>query len=674
VDTDTDADTDGPPVDTQDPVPDTGDPQTYFSGGSFTGGACATTQWPGGAAAVAAMLLVARRRRRAAVVAVAVGVAPSAAAQEIDAQRFSPSVDGYDTLVVEDTEIAPAGSFGGGLWANYADDPFVYRYDGGEIAVLDDVTTADAVVFYSLGPARFGVDVPVHLATDGFGVTRALNMGDLRLAAKGRLLSRASAPVGLALSAEATLPTANRGNWVGAGATTVGVSASASRALGPVALVAELGVQTGTGEVLDDALRATAALDGGLGVSVRPIDELWFIAEIDGAWWLGNPGAPGAAPVEWRVAARGAPAGDLLLTAGVGSGLSRGVGAPDVRVFGALTWTPGPGRVTLDDPDGDGIVGVADRCPDEAEDVNGTADDDGCPDGAGQVATTFWVSDRYDTPLAGARLELTSGPKTGSWTTGSDGSLGMALPPGNYRVSAEMPSYAPATLDLTLAGPSQSVVLQLLPPTDVGKVTVRVVGPSGRAVPRAEVRVLGTLGQPLVTGADGILEASLSTGAYEVTVAAEGWVAQTRGIKVSPTSAADLTVVLMPEEVTIDAEAKQIYLHKKVFFELEKAELLVESYKVLDALVEVLVDHPEIRKIRVEGHTDTQGTDAYNQELSESRAAAVGAYLVKAGIKQDRIETVGLGESRTLQSGDSEDVHATNRRVEVHILEITEKP
>ena len=122
------------------------------------------------------------------------------------------------------------------------------------------------------------------------------------------------------------------------------------------------------------------------------------------------------------------------------------------------------------------------------------------------------------------------------------------------------------------------------------------------------------------------------------------------------------------------AVGEQIYLHKKVFFELEKAELLVESYKVLDALVEVLVDHPEIRKIRVEGHTDTQGTDAYNQELSEARAAAVGAYLVKAGIKQDRIETVGLGESRTLQSGDSEDVHATNRRVEVHILEITEKP
>ena len=84
-------------------------------------------------------------------------------------------------------------------------------------------------------------------------------------------------------------------------------------------------------------------------------------------------------------------------------------------------------------------------------------------------------------------------------------------------------------------------------------------------------------------------------------------------------------------------------------------------------LIDSLQRNPDILRLRVEGHTDSQGTDAHNQELSEARAAAVVTYLVSSGIDPQRLTPMGFGERRLLQQGDSDDVHATNRRVEFHI-------
>ncbi|MBT3222760.1 MAG: OmpA family protein, partial [Proteobacteria bacterium] len=132
----------------------------------------------------------------------------------------------------------------------------------------------------------------------------------------------------------------------------------------------------------------------------------------------------------------------------------------------------------------------------------------------------------------------------------------------------------------------------------------------------------------------------------------------------------DLMVMLRPEEVLIDTESKQIFLHRKVFFEIDKAELKLESLHVLDSLVLTLGEHPEITKLRIDGHTDITGSDEHNQKLSEARAASVVAYLVREGIAQDRLVSKGFGETKVLQKGESDDVHATNRRVEFHILEM----
>jgi outer membrane protein OmpA-like peptidoglycan-associated protein len=172
------------------------------------------------------------------------------------------------------------------------------------------------------------------------------------------------------------------------------------------------------------------------------------------------------------------------------------------------------------------------------------------------------------------------------------------------------------------------------------------------------------------TGSDGIFEAEIPPGDYEISIARAGWSAESKNITLQAGKMVDMFVLLRPEEVLIDKESGQIYLHRKIFFELDSAALKVESFKVLENLVVTLTENPAIQQLRVEGHSDTQGSDDYNLELSQRRAQSVMSTLIKAGIARNRLIAQGLGESRPLQSGDSDAVHATNRRVEFHILQM----
>ncbi|MGI4819578.1 MAG: OmpA family protein, partial [Janthinobacterium lividum] len=100
-----------------------------------------------------------------------------------------------------------------------------------------------------------------------------------------------------------------------------------------------------------------------------------------------------------------------------------------------------------------------------------------------------------------------------------------------------------------------------------------------------------------------------------------------------------------------------------VLFRQGTPELLPESAPALDKLAADLRANPTLR-LRVVGHTDRLGESQKNQLLSEQRADAVRAYLVKAGVAAARIETIGYGDTRPLYP--SPDIR--NRRVEVEKL------
>lgn len=105
-----------------------------------------------------------------------------------------------------------------------------------------------------------------------------------------------------------------------------------------------------------------------------------------------------------------------------------------------------------------------------------------------------------------------------------------------------------------------------------------------------------------------------------------------------------------------------------VYFSLNRAVIEKRSFALLDEVARVIGGHPEISKVRIEGHTDNQGNDVYNKKLSQRRADAVKAYLVKKGVAADRLDAVGFGEEQPKTENDTKEGRATNRRVEFIIV------
>lgn len=101
-----------------------------------------------------------------------------------------------------------------------------------------------------------------------------------------------------------------------------------------------------------------------------------------------------------------------------------------------------------------------------------------------------------------------------------------------------------------------------------------------------------------------------------------------------------------------------------VLFEFDKAELVPAAQPRLDKLADFLKQFPE-RKLLIEGYTDSIGTDRYNKDLSQRRADAVRAALVRRGIDPGRMVVEGYGESYPVATNNSESGRQMNRRVEV---------
>lgn len=106
---------------------------------------------------------------------------------------------------------------------------------------------------------------------------------------------------------------------------------------------------------------------------------------------------------------------------------------------------------------------------------------------------------------------------------------------------------------------------------------------------------------------------------------------------------------------------------ENIFFEFNKTDLLPASFPELDKVVQFMLEE-NIKLIEISGHTDNEGSDSYNKKLSEGRAAAVVAYLASQGIKAERMLSMGHGESRPVDTNQTEQGRAQNRRVEFTLI------
>ncbi len=119
-----------------------------------------------------------------------------------------------------------------------------------------------------------------------------------------------------------------------------------------------------------------------------------------------------------------------------------------------------------------------------------------------------------------------------------------------------------------------------------------------------------------------------------------------------------------PQNVRVTAES--IEIDQQINFETGKATILPSSFGILDSVAQVMRDYPAV-KIRIEGHTDSQGSDDLNLRLSDDRAASVLKYLKNQGVEANRMRSVGLGETQPIDTNRTAAGRAKNRRVEFNI-------
>ncbi|WP_437542823.1 OmpA family protein [Sorangium sp. So ce302] len=118
----------------------------------------------------------------------------------------------------------------------------------------------------------------------------------------------------------------------------------------------------------------------------------------------------------------------------------------------------------------------------------------------------------------------------------------------------------------------------------------------------------------------------------------------------------------------------QVYIEGKIVFDTSKATIRPGSEKTLETLLQFIKEHPEVTRLRIEGHTDAQSSEEHNQALSARRALAVADWLVDHEVESDRLIAVGFGESRPLGPNEIAAGRSENRRVEFHVAEVNGRP
>jgi len=123
----------------------------------------------------------------------------------------------------------------------------------------------------------------------------------------------------------------------------------------------------------------------------------------------------------------------------------------------------------------------------------------------------------------------------------------------------------------------------------------------------------------------------------------------------------------VPVPVVVAPTSEKVSFAADAFFDFDKATLKPEGKSKLDELAAQL-GGINLEVIIAVGHTDSVGTDAYNQKLSVRRADAVKAYLVNKGVESNRVYTEGKGEKQPVADNKTAEGRAKNRRVEIEVV------
>ena len=128
--------------------------------------------------------------------------------------------------------------------------------------------------------------------------------------------------------------------------------------------------------------------------------------------------------------------------------------------------------------------------------------------------------------------------------------------------------------------------------------------------------------------------------------------------------------VVIAKPKRVEVQDNRIVINEKIQFDFNKATIKPESDSLMQEIINVIKENPHIKKLAIEGHTSSEGSDKYNLKLSDKRAKAVMDYLVKKGeLPKEMFTAKGFGEGKPIAEESTEEGKEKNRRVEFNITE-----
>jgi outer membrane protein OmpA-like peptidoglycan-associated protein len=612
-----------------------------------------------------------------------VGAADARAqASDVPGERLRPATTSAGVIDVESGAVTPHLGWNATLWGAYALDPLVVYRGNERLGAFVGHRVGSDIVF-SLGLfdwIELAADLPVIVYQasdpgslgDAAPAISAFGLGDVRLAPKIRLLRASEQLVDLAIIPALSAPTGTPANesFTGEGQFTFLPELAVSRRFddGVLAGLVVAGNALARIRPEEKALLGTPfghEFVGRLGVGYRLHERLDVPLRIDLSSSLGTPllapfstgdvtGAELMAALTADVlrlpAVAGAGDGLVVQAFGGGAfGLAGGAGTPAARAFIGLR-AEKPADIDLDD---DFVADKDDQCPGEAEDKDGHDDSDGCPDpdndGDGVVDGVDVCRDVAEDDDGFEDDDGCPDPDNdGDAILDADDTCPKEAGPKENAGCPWPDADNDGTLDKDDRCPSVPGVAALggCPDQDGDGVTDLEDACPALAGPKTPYD-----GCPDTDG-DGFTDDKDKC----------------------PTEAETVNNVDdddgCPDQgkVLVSLQSDKIEILDKVFFDSGKATIQSKSFALLDQVVTVLRTHRELKKVRVEGHTDDAGPDDKNLALSQARADAVRAYLVERGIAAERLEAIGYGSTRPAAAGKGSKAREANRRVEFVIV------
>ncbi len=281
-------------------------------------------------------------------------------------------------------------------------------------------------------------------------------------------------------------------------------------------------------------------------------------------------------------------------------------------------------------------------------------------------------NEKTNQPLAASVVVIPVDHDPNKLRAQTDGKFTTRLPEVNaYKISASQEGFLPKSQDfkLPVMGTDTTINVEIfLTPIAKKLIIAGSVYDSKTNIPvNSKVQIQYKSKQPQqfqVPAEDGTYEQEIKQlGWYVLTASASGYINTVDSVQAI---SEDLTpiikdLILKPIEVGMTVRLKNIY------FDFDKTTLRKESFAELNKVVDFLQRNPSV-EIKIEGHTDSRGSDEYNLNLSQGRSQSVVDYLISQGIDRNRLSAQGYGESKPIDTNETDEGRANNRRVEFTVV------